>query len=182
MVMSRDLSTTIAIRPARAADAVGIARVHVSTWRDTYRGLLPDPVLDGLTVPGKTASWNHALRRKRKDHPTFVAVANNRIVGFASGGPRRGRVLAHDGEVYTLYLMQNWQGYGAGRRLMQAVARALHEQGTGSLCVWVLVSNDDARDFYEHIGGDMCAAQPFEMGGRVDAEVAYGWPDIAALL
>ena len=32
------------IRPARAADAAAIGRIHVETWRDTYAGMLPDRV------------------------------------------------------------------------------------------------------------------------------------------
>ncbi len=36
---------TATIRTATAADAAGIARVHVETWRDAYAGLIPNEVL-----------------------------------------------------------------------------------------------------------------------------------------
>jgi hypothetical protein len=37
------------IRDALAADAGGIARVSVDTWRATYQGIMPDTVLEGLS-------------------------------------------------------------------------------------------------------------------------------------
>jgi predicted GNAT family N-acyltransferase len=33
------------VRRAEAADAPSMARVHVDTWRETYRGLMSDAVL-----------------------------------------------------------------------------------------------------------------------------------------
>jgi len=38
------------IRPATPEDARAIAEVHVASWRYAYRGLLPDDVLDRLSV------------------------------------------------------------------------------------------------------------------------------------
>ncbi|HNI60392.1 MAG TPA: GNAT family N-acetyltransferase, partial [Pseudomonadota bacterium] len=35
------------VRPAGPDDAEAIARVHVETWRATYRGLVPDHYLLG---------------------------------------------------------------------------------------------------------------------------------------
>ncbi len=34
------------VRRAEPADALGMARVHVDTWRETYRGLMSDSELD----------------------------------------------------------------------------------------------------------------------------------------
>ena len=45
------------IRPATSGDAPGIARVQVLTWQQTYRGILPDPFLDGLDVERSAESW-----------------------------------------------------------------------------------------------------------------------------
>jgi hypothetical protein len=36
------------IRPARMQDAPEIAVVHVRSWQDAYRGLLPQAYLDGF--------------------------------------------------------------------------------------------------------------------------------------
>jgi hypothetical protein len=36
------------IREATLADAEGVARVHVDTWRSAYKEMVPDSYLDGL--------------------------------------------------------------------------------------------------------------------------------------
>jgi hypothetical protein len=37
------------IRDASPADAAAIARVRVDAWRETYRGIVPEAFLDGLS-------------------------------------------------------------------------------------------------------------------------------------
>lgn len=179
--MSEFAHHSITVRPAAAGDVDGIARVHVAAWRETYRYLLPDTVLDGMTVPGRAAMWSRVVAQSSTRRPVFVAESAGDVVGFASGGPRRGKVLTCDGELYTVYLLRQWHGFGLGKRLVGVVAESLRGTGARSLCIWVLVSNDNARDFYEHLGGEMRAAQPFEMGGSVDLEVAYVWNDLSVL-
>lgn len=38
----------VIIRPARPGDENRIARVHVESWRSTYKGIVPDEVLAGF--------------------------------------------------------------------------------------------------------------------------------------
>ena len=38
-------------RPARVQDVKQMARVHVRCWQETYRGLVPDAVLDDPGFP-----------------------------------------------------------------------------------------------------------------------------------
>ena len=43
----------VTLRDATPADALDIATVHVESWQVGYRGLMPDEVLDGLSItPG----------------------------------------------------------------------------------------------------------------------------------
>ncbi|SDH31561.1 GNAT family N-acetyltransferase [Nonomuraea jiangxiensis] len=41
---------SFAIRKASPEDAAGIEAVRIATWRVAYRGVMPDPFLDGLEV------------------------------------------------------------------------------------------------------------------------------------
>lgn len=78
------------IRMASTADAVGIARVHVDTWRTTYRGLVPDAFLDGLSYETGRERW--AKRLAEATSGQFVLVAEDdsgAVVGFAAAGPNR---------------------------------------------------------------------------------------------
>ena len=42
------------VREATVADSAGIARVRIETWRAAYRGLVPQEVLDRLSVERET--------------------------------------------------------------------------------------------------------------------------------
>jgi len=40
------VGSALAVRSAHAEDAAHMARVNVRCWQETYRGLMPDTVLD----------------------------------------------------------------------------------------------------------------------------------------
>ena len=40
------MGTSLSVRAARVDDAAEMARVNVQSWRETYRGLMSDDVLD----------------------------------------------------------------------------------------------------------------------------------------
>jgi hypothetical protein len=46
------------IREATIADVTAIDRVHVESWRTTYRGLLPDDYLGNLTYAQREPLWH----------------------------------------------------------------------------------------------------------------------------
>jgi ribosomal protein S18 acetylase RimI-like enzyme len=169
------------IRPALIADCDDIGAVHVAAWRETYRGLLPDKLLEDLSVPVRAAMWRRGLERGAEGPAIFVAEEGGAIVGFAAGGARRSPQLQEDAEVYALYVLSAAQGRGLGRRLMAALATALAERGARSLCLWVLRDNAGARRYYERLGGRVGIGKSEIEGGQPIVEVAYSWHDLAAL-
>jgi len=75
--------------------AVAIARVHVDSWRSTYRGLLPDSVLANLSVEQRAGTWRQAAETALvSEGRSFVLVAEDAadgIIGFAAAGLPSGR-------------------------------------------------------------------------------------------
>jgi hypothetical protein len=49
------------IRQAEPSDAGGIAAVQVAAWQSAYRGLMPDHVLDGLSVQEAEQRWRQRI-------------------------------------------------------------------------------------------------------------------------
>src|SRR5882672_9018885 len=91
------------IRPAMLADVDAIAAIHVDAWRETYRGLLPDSLLEQLSIPARAEQWRRALDRDAAITSLFVAApATGDPIGFVAGGPRRGAATATKAEVYAL--------------------------------------------------------------------------------
>jgi ribosomal protein S18 acetylase RimI-like enzyme len=171
----------IEIRAATPADAPAIGRVHVESWRETYRGVMPVQLLDSLSAVVRAAMWQGALER---EPPVLLFVAQltgGDVVGFAGGGARRGNAPPHDAEVYAIYVLRTARHRGCGRRLMAALAAALRARGFESLCLWVLRENAHARRFYERLGGQVVGERTQVDGEHAFKEVAYGWLDLESL-
>lgn len=169
------------IFPAGPADADELARTHVTAWRQTYRGLLPDAYLARMSEAGHARRFAQGLLHPGPDDVTLVAADRGGIVGYAQGGPSRRRVSG-EAEISTLYLVRGAQGHGLGGRLLKDTARALAAHGARSLVISVLRDNAAARRFYEHLGGEAepVRVEPGPAGGLLH-EVAYRWADIRAL-
>ena len=168
------------IRPATVDDVVDIARVHVSSWRSTYRGLMPDAVLDGLSVERRADFWRGVVERA-KNQFVFVVEEEGRIVGFVNGGLEQEADPHYTAELYALYLLKEHQGRGYGRALFRATAETFVERGHTTMLLWVLSTNP-SKSFYERLGGTYLKTKPLELGGETLEEVAYGWDNLPSLL
>jgi ribosomal protein S18 acetylase RimI-like enzyme len=180
--MAQDrVDTQFVVFPAGPADAEALARVHVQSWRETYRGLLPDAYLARMSEPQHARRFAQALVRPGPDDVVLAAADRWGLVGYVQGGPSRRRV-PDEAEVATLYLVRAAQNRGLGGRLLADAARALAARGARSLVISVLRDNFGARGFYEHLGGE---AEPARLepgpGGGMFHEVAYRWADIRGL-
>lgn len=129
------------IRRATTSDAAAIARVHADTWRAAYAGILPDAVLDSLSVSAGASRWEGHIANG--DVAVWVAGG---VDGFASAGPSRDEDLAGTTELYALYVHPRAQRRGLGTALLGAAV----EHGATSL--WVLAANAPGRAFYEASG------------------------------
>ena len=165
------------IRRANSNDPPGIAKVHVTSWQTTYPGIIPDNYLAGLSYKPKEHMWRNASTNA--NNPAFVNVAedsNDKIVGFAAGGPERSGNSLYKGELYAIYLYAQHQHCGLGRRLIAAIAGQLLQNDIKSMLVWVLAKNR-ACGFYEALGGKRVAQQEIEFTDTTLNEFAYGWQD-----
>jgi ribosomal protein S18 acetylase RimI-like enzyme len=164
------------VRPATLYDAAAIARVHVASWRTTYRGLLADDFLASLGEEPYTDRWRRVVGDGLSR--VFVAEEDEEIVGFASCGRERAGETGYAGELYAIYVLDSAQRHGHGRELVRAVAGALREMRLEDMIVWVLRDNTPARHFYERLGGVYVRAQPITIGAVTLEEVSYGWRNL----
>jgi len=171
----------LVIRPAEVQDADGIAHVHVTAWQETYRGLMPDSVLDTLSIQRRAEQWKNSLADPTDlYHATIVAEVSERIIGFINYGREREGDVDYRGEIFALYVLKDFHGRGLGRRLMQEAVTGLLAQKLASMLVWVLAENP-TRHFYEHLGGVYLREKSIQIGGSSLPEVAYGWRDIGSV-
>jgi GNAT superfamily N-acetyltransferase len=174
--------TDIIIRPAQPADAQAIAKVRVDAWRASYRGMIPDSYLAAMSTEESSALWEKILTAAPNTTNTFVAVRDGVVIGFASGNMLDEPKLGNNAELSAVYLVQDAQRQGIGRRLVGAVAAAQRGHGATGLIVWVIAGNKPARAFFEALGAEPLIEQPFNWDGMDLIEIGYGWNDLAALV
>jgi GNAT superfamily N-acetyltransferase len=136
------------VRPARPEDAAAIAAVHVRTWQAAYEHVFGSGRLAALDeqLPARVERWERLLR---DDGGVWIAEDGGSILGFAGCGPSRDADA--DGELYSIYVLPEAWGSGAGAALM-AVARDHLRAGYVESILWVLDDNPRARRFYEREG------------------------------
>lgn len=171
------------IRHATRQDAIGIAHVHVKSWQTTYTGIMPDEIIQSRNIDNRTAIWTRILNSDNPNNILFVAEDAGQIVGFAQAGKPQESVEGFDSELYAIYLIEDAQGQGMGRQLMQACAKELHAKGYQSLLLWVLKDNRNSRSYYEHLGGKIVASGEYSPTETFTIKkLAYGWADIQTLM
>jgi ribosomal protein S18 acetylase RimI-like enzyme len=166
------------IRPATPADAESIARVHVQAWWESYRGIVPDEVIEALSVEHNAGMWATILDQPEASL-VHVVERGEDIVGFATAGPARSEALGTTGEIAAIYLLDDIKRRGIGRMLLAGLMRELAARGHSSVGLWVLVDNTGTRRFYEALGGRLGPTRDAGDSRIAMREIAYVWDDLS---
>ncbi|GIG20972.1 N-acetyltransferase [Cellulomonas chitinilytica] len=143
------MTSPVVVRAPALADVPALARVHVESWRETYRGLMRDEVLDD---PGFLARrerfWTRLLTEDRyRESTAALAERGDEVVGLALAGPPLDDDATWDRQLYALYTRVTAHGSGAGAALLTAVL----DPGV-SAALWVADPNPRAQAFYRKHG------------------------------
>lgn len=167
----------LSVRLAAPADAPSIAQVHVDSWRAGYKGLLPDEVLAGLDKPARQQMWETLAADPAPRSALLVAAASGAIQGFAHIGPTRD--VDDDplltGELNAIYAAPKAWNTGVGQALMIRALQEFDRFGYHQATLWVLDSNERARQFYDAGGwqpdGTIRTTSVGVTGDELDASV-----------
>jgi ribosomal protein S18 acetylase RimI-like enzyme len=160
------------IRRATGTDALGVARVHIATWRAAYRGIVPQEFLDSLDVRRRARNYTFDAAGPH-DPVTWIALDEGDVVGFVTVGlPRDDEPRV--GEVQALYVAsERWRG-GLGATLLKAAESLLTQAGATTAYLWVLEDNERGRRFYDAQGWRHADdQQTVEIGGTPLVELRY---------
>ena len=166
----------MSIRTAQQEDAARLAYVHITAWRETYRGIMPDTTLDNLSFERSTDGWAKRLAALPDRQEAFVACDDGgQVMGFAVAGPKRLPELPADGEIFAINLIDKAKRKGHVLRLMHAAALHLTAHNFEAVGLWVLERNLPARAFYERLGGTVLTQRDEDFGGTKLIELAVAW-------
>jgi ribosomal protein S18 acetylase RimI-like enzyme len=154
MATAEVAATTVRLATADDADALG--GIAQRSWTATYRGIVPDPVLDEW-IAEAPESWRQALADRAPDSPAraWVGVRDGVVIGYVTTSPAKDTWLPPPdaaGEVTNLYIDPGAIGSGLGRQLFEHAVDDLRERGFNPLVVWAFRDNPLARRFYPKMG------------------------------
>ena len=126
-----------------------MARVNVQSWRETYRGVMRDEVLDDPELPSiRERFWTDILTDERyRATSVVVAERGGEVIGIALGGPSESSDVPWAVQLYVLYVVAVEHGSGVGAALLDAAIGA-HD----SALLWVADPNPRAQAFYRKHG------------------------------
>ena len=137
------------IRHATLSDAKSIAIINVTTWKNAYKGLLPDNFLANRNLSEKRIEYIEN-QIKNKDDICLVAELDNKIIGYCIGGIPRQYADIFCYELRAFYVLPEHQKIGVGK----AIFNKFKEIVSGKpFYLYALSSNQKAINFYEKNGG-----------------------------
>lgn len=146
------------VRPARPEDVAEIARIQVDTWRYAYRNLLPEPVLESLSVAAAQPAWAAAVEYPPSPrHHVLVALEQQWLVGFVALAPADD-LEPGDPEPETtaafgpLLVEPRWGRRGHGSRLLAAAVDHARADGMTRAIAWVPSGDGATLGLYREAG------------------------------
>jgi len=164
------------IRRAVLSDAPGIARVHIASWKTTYKDMIPDTILLNLSHVERMDLW----KRNMTKGDQYILVAVNmcgEIVGFAACRRRNDFLPENSGEITSFYLLADYQGIGIGKQLLQRLFKQLIQWGLDNIFVEVLEENASCG-FYEYFGASLLQSKQILFAGTELVLCVYEWKHI----
>jgi ribosomal protein S18 acetylase RimI-like enzyme len=155
------------IRRAEDGDRAAIAALHAASWRDTYRGLLPDSLLDGTLPQIMAERW--AGQAIGPADAVLVAEDGDGLLGFCA---------AWDGEpayIDNLHVAAAARSRGIGRQLLAEVARHFLARGRHGAALHVVAANHRARALYLALGGRETGVEDKNLYGTRVPNARIAW-------
>lgn len=135
---------TVDLREARPDDVHGVVAVFLACWRHSYRGVLPDRLVDQMTDEAAYDLWGRALTETGS---TVIVAVRDVVLGVT-----RYTLDGATGQVHSLYVSPDARGLGLGRRLLDRAAADLAGAAARSATLWVFADNTPSIGFYGACG------------------------------
>ena len=152
--------------------------MHLNSWLSTYKNIIPQSYLSSLTLEKRIKTWETNFNLLDQNY--FILVVEDKlgeIIGFADGGRNREIDNGYEGELYAIYLLEEYKGKGIGKRLFHEAVNKLKSKRLNTFMVWVLEANP-AIGFYSKLGGKEFTRRDTRIANEFLTEVGIGWINI----
>lgn len=143
-----------AIRLASSADAVGLAQLAETTFRQAFGSSNRDEDIE-LHCRNSYGAAIQAAEIEARDRTTIVSEADGCLIGFGQlrwGTPPACVRATRGAEIQRLYVDRLWHGRGVAQALMEPLIGAATRGGAGTVWLGVWERNPRALAFYKKSG------------------------------
>lgn len=127
-----------------ADDAAACAAIYAPYVRDT--------AISFETEPPDAAELQRRIAETQRTHPWLVALADERVVGYAYAHPFRERAAYRFACEVSVYVDAGIRGCGVGRTLYDALLGRLRAAGLRTACAGVTMPNDASVALHTSMG------------------------------
>ena len=159
------------IRKVKYEDIEQIVDIDIKDWKIMYRGIIDDNILKNLDRNKKIEKY----KKRYETEKIIVAENNETVLGFCWYDDNiENEKNGADSEIVAIYVDCDNLGNGIGKKMMEYVMKELKNEGKRKMILWCLEKNENARKFYEKMGGKLVNDEKyFEIEGQKYKEVGY---------
>ena len=161
------------IRDASVGDAVALADLGATTFRETYASLFRPGDLE----PRVALKYGDAIQTAEfgdQANHVYLATVGGRPVGFAKcrTTDRSNLVPASDFvHLAQLHVLESHHGRGIGSGLLKACIEYTERLGSQGIWLGVMKGNEKALRFYKRWGFRIVGEEPFAIGSNNYADL-----------
>jgi predicted acetyltransferase len=149
------------IRKKERKDCFEVAHVVTLAWNETYKGIVSDDFLKGLYLNEKKRANNSYNCFNDSNNHQYVLEVNGKVVGFINVGASNDKDYEYYGEIFAIYIINEYKGKGYGKELIKVGIEELKQMGFTKMIIGCLDGNT-SNEFYKHLGGKFIKKRIFE--------------------
>lgn len=125
-----------------------MAELYVKSWRATYKGIIPDKILDTITLDRFSKIWKEYITKE--NNGIFGAFENDIFLGFGAFTPDE--EIENTLYLDSLHIKDEYKGKGVGTKIINYLKGYAREKGYKGVSVSIMSGNDRARNLYTKLG------------------------------
>ena len=161
------------IRNAILEDLPEVAKLHVDSWNNTYKGIIAQNHLENMKN-----NLDKRIERMKNEFSLrnmIVATINDKIVAFSEFALSNefSKDLDIDCELCGLYVKNEYLKSGIGTQVFNYVRNLFISNNKKKMGLWCVKENENAINFYKRKGGVIVAEKKFTLSEKEYSEVAF---------
>ncbi len=153
----------IEIRKAKPEETEQIININIEVWNQIYKDLIPQDLSNKIQEKSKERIEQQKYIIQHLNN-VYVALVDGKIVGFESFGKSFDEKYYNSGELYTAYILKDYQRLGLGRKMAVECMKDLLNQGYTTIITKCLEGNP-SNEFHKSLGGVYVGQDDFKPKG-----------------